>query len=226
MLSNLLHVVGRKIMSKQKKPGYRLVVSSILNLSLLFALFVAPLTIHQKASAQAACADLFAEKTTVAADILKGRGAELPKHHLSIDRLAQFAETYNLPYKWVDFGPEDRKVKRLLVAIDATNDNLMTAYRRTFNLDTPLVKGEEKTGTLVIEQTWETPKRPEHYVYTYIRAFSEPFQPVYRWGRQDMNWTSSFTSVKQNVKDTESGLIGIGHLIELNSSEIDNVKIF
>lgn len=183
---------------------------------------------HQKVFAADACKKMFAETDTIASkkQILKDRGDILPERNLTIKKLAEFAEKYKLPYQWVDFGPSDRKIKRLLVAVDITNEPLMTAYRDTFNLDTPLNKTKSKSGTLVIEQTWETPKRPEHYVYTYIRAFSKPSEPVYRWGQRDDSWTASFSALNSKVIEQESGLIGIAHLIEVNGPEIDNVKIF
>jgi len=101
----------------------------------------------------------------------------------------------------------------------------MKAYRELFNINQQTIKGDKNSGTLVIEQTWEDPNRPEHYVYTYIRASSDENESVYRWGKKDLNWTTSFQSIKDNVRN-KKGLIGFGHLIELNSAEAQNVKIF
>jgi len=152
--------------------------------------------------------------------ILKERQQNLPERFLTVQKLAQFAEKYKLSYRWHDFGPADRKIRRLLVAVDITNAELMQAYRSEFNLE----KGQNE-DTLAIEQTWESSARPEHYVYTYIRAFSDPQQPVYRWGKKDLTWEQSFASLKGSAAD-ESGLVGLAHLIELNKVESENVKIF
>lgn len=191
----------------------------------------------QLAHAKNICADLFTpskivnstvgkntDKETVS-KILSQRGSDLPERSLATTKLAEFAATNGLPFKWVEFGPADRKIKRLLVAVDVTNERLMTEYRQTFNLDTSL-STQKPASTLVIEQTWESNKNPEHYIYTYIRSAAAPEKLVYRWGRADLPLSTSFDSLKENVSDKKTGLIGLGHLIEVSPDEAANVKIF
>lgn len=178
------------------------------------------------------CAELFSIKKTQTTranneykKILTERNQALPERKATVELLAKFAGENKLPYRWHDFGPEDRKVRRLVVAVDINNLQLMEKYRSTFNIDQQTVRNDKGSGTLVVEQTWEDVTRPEHYVYTYIRAFADKDQPVYRWGRKDMTWQSSFNSLRGNVTN-QKGLIGIAQLIELNSQEAANVKIF
>lgn len=158
-------------------------------------------------------------------EILTTRQSALPERAATIELLAKFAAKNKLAYRWHDFGPEDRKVRRLVVAIDINNEKVMQSYRDTFNLDQQTVKGDKDSATLVIEQTWEDVKQPEHYVYTYIRSGAKTGDPVYRWGRKDYSWEQSFNYLKSFAKNNE-GLVGLGQLIELNSKEAANVKIF
>jgi len=178
------------------------------------------------------CAQLFTYKTSGhvrlnkdSKNILLKKEQPLNDRTATVELLARFAADHKLPYRWHEFGPADRKVKRLVVAIDINDQSVMKAYRELFNINQQTIKGDKNSGTLVIEQTWEDPNKPEHYVYTYIRASSDENESVYRWGKKDLNWTTSFQSIKDNVRN-KKGLIGFGHLIELNSAEAQNVKIF
>jgi len=178
------------------------------------------------------CHQLFSYKTTThvrlnkeSKGILLQKEAPLSDRSATVELLAKFASDHKLSYRWHEFGPADRKVKRLVVAIDINDQNVMKAYRELFNINKQSIKGEKESGTLVIEQTWEDPKNPEHYVYTYIRSSSDLNESVYRWGRKDLNLERSFQYIKDHVQN-KKGLIGFGHLIELNSAEAQNVKIF
>ncbi len=193
----------------------------------------ASLAYQGDANSKNLCVDLFAyrpsaviSQTITKSKVFKDLRAALYERSLATQKLAQFATLNKVPYRWHEFGPSDRKVRRLMVAVDITNAALMQSYRDTFNLDTPLDKNDAKSGTLVIEQTWESPKRPEHYVYTYIRSSKNGTDLAYRWGRKDISWTQSFENLKSNVVEKESGFIGLAHLIELNSAENANAKIF
>lgn len=157
--------------------------------------------------------------------ILDAKQDTLPDRKAVLQTLAKFAADHQLPFRWHEFGPLDRKIKRLIVAIDIKNETLMDAYRKRFNLDTPINPADPQSGTLVIEQTWEDPKNPEHYIYTYIRSGALERNDVYRWGRKDGSWTGAFTSLKQKVQN-KKGMIGLAHLIELNQQELENVRIF
>ena len=178
------------------------------------------------------CIQLFSTKnltstrhTVKSKKILQAREQVLPDRSATVELLSKFASKHNLPYKWHDFGPEDRKIRRLVVALDITQPELLKEYREIFNLDQQLTNKNKGSGTLVIEQTWENPDQPEHYVYTYIRSSAYGVDPVYRWGRKDYSLDNSFQYLKSHVRN-DAGLVGIAHLIELNSKEKDNVKIF
>lgn len=157
--------------------------------------------------------------------ILKERNLPLPQRNKSLLLLAKFAAKHNLPYRWHDFGPSDRKIRRLVVAVDINNEPLMKEYRDLFNLTQKLSPGIKKGGTLVIEQTWENPAQPEHYVYTYIRTSPKPEDPIYRWQQKEQPWNSSFNNLKRFV-NSDTGLIGLAHLIELAPREKINVETF
>ena len=217
-----------------KKNVLKHSLKKILSANLAFAAFLfLSFSFHDAAISQESCYHLFKSgpqsllnRNIERLRIFQQPEAVLHDRSLAVQRLAMFATRHRLPSQWFEFGPGDRKVKRLMVALDINNETQMAAYRETFNLATPLAKSDPGSGTLVIEQTWENPKRPEHYIYTYIRASKNPGDPVYRWGRKDSSWTGSFTSIRTGITEHESGLVGLGHLIELNSAENDNVKIF
>ncbi len=174
------------------------------------------------------CVELFEKQKTTkitAEKIIEAREQVLPERAATIHALSEFAAKNKLPFKWHDFGPTDRKVRRLVVAVDIQNVKLMKAYREAFNLDQPVIAKQADSGTLVVEQTWEDVKNPEHYVYTYIRTSHLEETPVYRWGRKDSSWSSSFSSLKQSGRN-QQGFVGLAQLIELNSAEAKNVRIF
>lgn len=199
-------------------------------ISLPFTTVLIPKSYSQ--TAQNKCVQLFSTKTVADTNaskksktLLAERESPLPERSATIELLSKFAAKHKLSYRWHDFGPEDRKVRRLVVALDINNAELMREYRLTFNLDQKLTKKSEGSGTLVIEQTWEDPNNPEHYVYTYIRSSGLQSEPVYRWGRKDYSLKDSFGYLKSYAKNNY-GLIGIAHLIELNPKENENVKVF
>lgn len=206
----------------------------LLLLQLLLALSLTSFSVEKAYSlnAQNKCVQLFSKlnlantrHTAKSKKILSQREQVLPERSATVELLSKFASQHNLPYRWHDFGPPDRKIRRLVVALDINNEALLNEYRQLFNLNQNLTKTAKGSGTLVIEQTWENPAQPEHYVYTYIRSSGLESDPVYRWGKKDYSLKDSFQYLKQNVRN-DVGLIGIAHLIELNSKESDNVKIF
>lgn len=170
------------------------------------------------------CSNIFTVKT--AAKIVADRGAKLPKRGSITQELAKFAEENNLPAKWIELGPIERRVKRLFVALDFTDPVLLQKYLDRFNLEQPLNKDVE--GTLALEFGKESLKR-EHYVTGVLRTSNQPTDKIYRWGRPDSardNWWRSFLEGNTQKEDQDAGIYGFSHLIELNKQEKENVKFY
>jgi hypothetical protein len=146
--------------------------------------------------------------------------------------LLKFAEQHNLPMKWLELGPEDRKIKRLFVAIDVANPKVLKAYRDTFNLEKAVGKD---TWTLALEYVRESITNPEHYVPAIMRRYQDPLKPGYRWGKHDPYMESYqkyfdewfLTTPGRKSPDLEAtGIAGFGHLIEVNAKEKANIEYF
>jgi acyl-CoA hydrolase len=160
--------------------------------------------------------------------------AELPKSERteSVRALLKFAEKYELAFKWLELGPEDRKIKRLFVAIDISRPEVLKAYRDTFNLDTEVNKG---SFTLPLEFVRESLTSPEHYVPAIMRRWADPMKPGYRWGKPDPyietyqkyfeDWM--LTLPNRRSPDLEAtGIAAFAHLIEVNAAEKTNIEYF
>jgi hypothetical protein len=202
---------------------YKLILKNLFVTTLFLLAFAEAYSEPQKQ-----CVQLFEaakNKKITSNQILQERNQDLPERTSTVVALSQFAAKNNLSYIWHDFGPTDRKVRRLVVAVDIQNEKLMDDYRAAFNLDKSVIKGQKESGTLVIEQTWENVLQPEHYVYTYIRSNKEATAAVYRWGRKDESWSTSFAYLKQTANN-QKGLIGLAQLIELNTAENKNIRVF
>lgn len=51
-----------------------------------------------------------------------------------VKRLKNFADENALPYQILDVGPNNRKVQKLFVGLDATDEALVERYLKEFNL--------------------------------------------------------------------------------------------
>ena len=160
--------------------------------------------------------------------------AELPKTSRteSVEGLLKFAEDFELPFKWLEMGPEDRKVKRLFVAIDVTKPAVLKAYRDRFNLDTKIGTGG---GTLALEYVRESLTAPEHYVPAIMRRWADPLKKGYRWGKPDPYMESyqqyfetwMLTEEGRKSPDLEAtGIAAFAHLIEVSAKEKANIESF
>lgn len=144
--------------------------------------------------------------------------------------LLKFAQEHNLPVRYLEVGPADRKIQRLFVAVDVANEALMQAYRDRFNLDTPI--GDKGAGTLVLEFMRESLSSPEHYVPAIVRTDAKFESRGWRWGKPDPYmtypeyWNGWMLNVRQSNEYKETGIAAFGHLIELSKSEQENFKIF
>lgn len=147
------------------------------------------------------------------------------------EKLLEFANKFNLPFKWISTGPEDRKIKRLYVAIDISKPEIIDAYRNTFNLETPLINPE--SGTLVLEYVKESIEQPEHYVPAIMRRWADPNKQGYRWGIPDP-YISSYKyyfedwmlKSRKSPDFDKTGIAAFVHLIELNQLEKENIIKF
>ncbi len=163
------------------------------------------------------CADVFGAQA-----ILAQRGQQLPDRADSAKALAAFAAKNNLPSRWIETGPPERRVKRLYVAIDADNVALVQAYANTFNLTTPTSKNSQ--GTLVLEFANEY---GANYVTAVLRPSADLEDKIYRWGRPNItrnDWYHNWLMSPAYINPT--GLLGFTHLIDLNAAERKNVEYY
>ncbi len=188
------------------------------------------------------CVEQFHEVTTLAkikenraidrAEIKKIRDniAEYTSFETSAElllSLLDFAEAHQLPVKTFELGPEQRRVKRVFVAIDADNQELVDDYLNKFNLDQEL--GQKTKGTLPLEFSYEKVDgnlNEKEYVTGVLRPTKGGADHIYRWGKKDLtrdNWWQQWvvTRLHQGVP-----VYGYSHLLGLSKPEIDNVKYF
>ncbi|MBL7687054.1 MAG: hypothetical protein JNJ49_03395, partial [Bdellovibrionaceae bacterium] len=203
-----------------------------LNLLLALSLSLTAGLISTPAQAQQTCEALFVKTAEQAAGrtpetILAERGKALPERNEVLAELAKFAVENGMPARWIEVGPPERRVKRLFVAIDATNAGLMQAYHNRFNLSQPI--GAGTAGTLALEFFRESVISPEHYVSGVLRISSNPNDRIYRWGREDLTWNSWWSDwivARKTPDHTANGVLAYGHLFELNAAEKANVDYF
>lgn len=134
--------------------------------------------------------------------------AEYPATQSLVRQLHQFAVENDLPERIVEVGPPQRRVKRLLVALDPEDKILTAKYLRAFNLD---------EGALSFEFSYES--QPEDHLYTMVRTSGDPDAPVYMYGRPDMTWTDH---IRNYTKDRKL-IHGQAHLFALTGPERANV---
>ncbi len=204
------------------------------NIVLLFSILFFTVISSSSAQAQMKCHDLF-NKTTASkkVDVEKIIKTELSDgaRAESAKALLKFAADFNLPHKWLELGPQDRKIKRLFVAIDISRPEVVKEYRERFNLDTPLNK--EGTTTLVLEYVKESLTSPEHYVPAIMRRWADPAKPGYRWGKPDP-YISKYSEyyegwMLQERKSPDydrTGIAAFAHLVEVNKNEKTNIEYF
>ena len=76
-----------------------------------------------------------------------------------VKRLKNFADENALPYQILEVGPSNRKVQKLFVGLDATDEALVERYLKEFNLE------DTKKPTLALEFGFEV---PDEYVLSLI----------------------------------------------------------
>lgn len=172
------------------------------------------------------CADIFSAAATDEADgadararsLIESREADLPARAEGALALARFAARYHLPARWMDVGPKERRVRRLFVGIDSTNQELVNAYLAEFNLDHRL--STNVAGTLALEFQSEV---VGEYVTGVLRPGAKPTDTIWRWGHPDLPRDEWFNGKMPAKPD---GINGFGHLIELNDKELANVRVY
>ena len=157
-------------------------------------------------------------------DIIDARGQAMPARSEITIELAKFASENNLPTKWVEVGPPERRIKRLFVALDQNNAPLMKKYLETFNLTKKL--NNDVAGTLALEFQQEK-RAGQDYVTGVLRPGAGVDDPIYRWGRPDLtrsNWWQVWMNTP--TRKDPNGIVGYGHLIGLDDAEQANVAYY
>ncbi|MBY0413093.1 MAG: hypothetical protein K2Q18_02955, partial [Bdellovibrionales bacterium] len=145
-----------------------------------------------------------------------------------VKRLKSFADAHNLPYKLIEVGPSNKRTTRLFVGLDFTNEELKTKYLQEFNLENP------KNATLAIEFGYEV---KDEYVSAAIRTSSDPEDPIYRWGHEDIprsewvrDWMiqggGDYNGKNDHPERLKNPVWGYSHIIQLSPDEASNVKYF
>ncbi len=189
-------------------------------LSVLFS-FVLFLTSHT-AFAET-CADLI--KTLVTKQKAM---ASLEETIEVVKRLEAFAKKNKLPYQILEVGPANRRVQKLFVGLDMTDEALVNKYLKEFNLEST------DQPTLALEFGFEV---PDEYISGVLRTSSDPDAPIYRWGKQDIprkewvrDWMvqggGDYNGHTDHPERLKNPIWGYSHLIQLTPDEGKNVKVF
>lgn len=145
-----------------------------------------------------------------------------------VKRLKNFADANNLPYQLKEVGPPMRRVTKLFVGLDMTDETLVAKYLKEFNLESA------DKPTLALEFGFEV---QDQYISGVLRTSSDPDAPIYRWGKQDLNrreWAnewmvqggSDYHGNTNHPERLKNPVWGYSHLIQLAPAEAENVKVF
>lgn len=164
------------------------------------------------------------------------RGNKNPKGQALIEDMMAFAKEHNLPYKVVEFGPEERRVKRLLVGLDQTNDAVRDAYMARYQHTKPIGDGKDVEGVIPIEiQREDKLTQSEHYVTGVPRLSDNKEDMIWRWGRPDNdmpinyeNWWNQWINGYERFDGHQANnhITAYSHLIPLNKAERENFQFF
>ena len=140
-----------------------------------------------------------------------------------VGRLKKFADANKLPYQILEVGPAERRVQKLFVAVDMTDDALVAKYLKEFNLDSA------DKPTLALEFGFEV---PNEYVSGVLRTSADPKAQIYRWGKLDLTrdeWAKEWMikgGFNRYPEREHNPVWGYSHLIQLKPDEAKNVKHF
>ena len=145
-------------------------------------------------------------------------------------QLIDFAIRNHMPMKMIEVGPSNRRVKRLMVAVDTTNEVMIEDYLSTFNLHHRL--GEVAAGTLAIEA--ERQYDGVDYVFVTTRTTGKINDPSGTWrfgkaGADPSDWWSERNVYDQPAREADGRLpavVAYGHLIGVTESERQNLDYY
>ena len=173
----------------------------------------------------------FADPCTDLVKALIAKKKDMPSlEHTSdlVKRLKTFADDNALPYQILEVGPSNRKVQKLFVGLDMTDEALVEKYLKEFNLE------DVKKPTLALEFGFEV---QDEYVSGVLRTSSDPDAPIYRWGEQDIprrewvrDWMvqggGDYKGKTDHPERLKNPVWGYSHLIQLTPDEGKNVKVY
>ncbi len=145
-----------------------------------------------------------------------------------VKRLQAFAIKNKLPYQILEVGPSNRKVQKLFVGLDMTDEALVERYLKEFNLE------DADEPTLALEFGYEV---PDEYISGVLRTSPDPDAPIYRWGQEDIprrewvrDWMvqggGDYKGKTDHPERLKNPVWGYSHLIQLTPPEGKNVKVF
>lgn len=140
-----------------------------------------------------------------------------------VGRLKKFADANKLPYQVMEVGPAERRVQKLFVALDMTNEELVNKYLKEFNLESA------DKPTLALEFGFEVVNQ---YVSGVLRTSPDPKAQIYRWGRLDLTreeWAREWMikgGFNRYPEREHNPVWGYSHLIQLKPEEAKNVQLF
>jgi len=195
-------------------------IKTFLNLLFVFSFIF---TFSAELKAEDSCAELikvltFGQKSIPA----------LKESTLVVKRLENFAKANNLPMKVLEVGPSNRRVKKLFVGLDMTDEALVEKYLKEFNLE------DKKDPTLALEFGYEV---PDEYISGVLRTSPNPDAPIYRWGQEDIprrewvrDWMvqggGDYNGNNNHPERLKNPVWGYSHLIQITPEESKNVKVF
>lgn len=138
--------------------------------------------------------------------------------------LLDFAEKHHLDERVVEVGPPNRRLKRLVVALDVSNRELVRDYMATFNLDQPIDSAQDRT--LSLEFSKEIEDIENGYVFSTLRSggVMGTREGLWRFGRTSTDQTADW--FVDHYDDPRTHIVGFAHLIPITRAEADNSNHF
>lgn len=147
--------------------------------------------------------------------------ATTPETKAFIRKLLSFAARHGLDERIVEVGPESRRLKRLVVALDVRNEQLVKDYLAEFNIKTDI--DSSSTRTLSIEFQKEV---PGEYVLGGVRTGDKPGinDGFWRYGKAFIDHNNDWFTKWHGTSPDH--IIGFAHLIPVTKSEAMNVEYY
>lgn len=135
----------------------------------------------------------------------------------------EFARANDLATQILEVGPEQRRIKRMFVAIDANDKEMVNKYLHEFNLE------NVDNPVLALEFGFEVEGQ---YVTGVLRTSPDPEAPIYRWGKKDLSraeWEKEWMvkgGFNRHPERMQNPVWGYSHLIGIAPEEAANVKYY